>query len=78
MTAASGSENVSDLQICEAGERLKGWILNNGGVVHPALQVVEVAPSTGARGVVCETMNAMLLEFSITFCARIKSLSGTC
>eukprot|EP00959_Pyramimonas_sp_CCMP1952_P238858 4991577-Pyramimonas_sp.AAC.1 len=38
--------------LCEAGERLKFWILENGGVVHPSLVVVNNAPS-GSRGVIC-------------------------
>mmetsp|Transcript_12367 Transcript_12367/g.25987 ORF Transcript_12367/g.25987 Transcript_12367/m.25987 type:complete len:337 (-) Transcript_12367:219-1229(-) len=39
-------------ELCEAGERLKLWIIENGGVVHPGLAVVENAPS-GSRGVIC-------------------------
>jgi hypothetical protein len=37
---------------CVKGERLREWVLENGGVVHPSLAVVEATRKTGSRGVV--------------------------
>lgn len=37
---------------CAAGERLRDWIVENGGVVHPSLAVVTATRNTGSRGVV--------------------------
>eukprot|EP00879_Flechtneria_rotunda_P013625 GHRR01014232.1.p1 GENE.GHRR01014232.1~~GHRR01014232.1.p1 ORF type:complete len:304 (+),score=75.73 GHRR01014232.1:168-1079(+) len=40
--AACGTDTVNNLRM---------WITNNGGYVHPALQLTDFAPSSGCRGI---------------------------